>query len=290
MTLEGIKGQTMKNLKRSKTCEVYDVPLAELVSHQYNKRDSSPLIGMGYGIFARSGKRPSLMGLALSKNSSERQAYIDLIDRFDPVIAATGKDILDKGILQPIGVCETKGGYDVIFGCRRILATAYAACLASIANPAIPARIMELDESEKSFVSFSENLHRLGQTAMEEAKYYEYLTQELSMSIPDIAHRFSINDQHVRQRLKLNELPQSIQDKVAAGKIAITKAVKMAGMTEAELAKQDLEKKQNRRRMPTLKELQDWYQLDDSLTEDVRKFIASRILKVRYQPRKAEKV
>jgi hypothetical protein len=95
-----------------------------------------------------------------------------------------------------------------------------------------------------------------------------------------------VQEQQVRLRLRLNDLPQDVQDKIAAGKVSIVKALKAAGagLTDDEL-REAAEKKTTRRRLPTLTELKEWYEKDISLSEEVRKFIAKRLLQVRWSPR-----
>jgi ParB/RepB/Spo0J family partition protein len=276
-------------LKRSEDWQIYDIPLQCLTSNRSNPRDSSPiLIRMGYGIFEPLGNKPSLLSMALSDSPAMRLAFVDLIEKYEPSIAAMGNDIRDKELFHNIAVCPVGDNvYDVVFGCRRVLAFAYLSCKHNIQNQTIPARIKNWEMKDRYFISFAENHYRLGQTAIDEARYYKKMAEE-NINVSEIAARCGCNEQHVRNRLKLNQLPTEIQDKVASGKIGITKATKMAGLTEEELLQkqEEMEKKKNRQRAPTIRDLREWYEKDNSLTEDVRKFIALRLLRVKYQPRK----
>jgi ParB/RepB/Spo0J family partition protein len=258
--------------------KVYSVPLRMLRGNRANPRDSSPTLLMyGYGVFERieDSPHPSLMSMALSDNPAEQAAYADLLERYEPQLAQLGADVLDKGLLAPINVspCDDET-YDVIYGCRRVLSVAYNYVKTHAVNePTIPARIKEWNESESAFVAFAENFHRLGHTPIDEAKHFLRMK---NMNIPDqdIAQRCGVSGNYVKGRLKLNELPQDIQDKVAAGKLTVAKAIRMND-DPGEL------KKQQQNKLPSRAEYKRMYEREN-LHEEVRKFIA-RILGIKYE-------
>ena len=280
-----------EELQRSTQFKVYDVPLKNLADNKSNPRDSSPqLLKLGYGIFTRleGSDKPSLMEMALHMSISEQAGYADLIEKFEPSLAAMGADILDKGMIAPIGVSKRSDHkYDVVWGCRRVIAVAYNYVKTHATdNPSIAARLVEVNDADAAFLAFSENFHRLGQNAIDEAKHFLRM-RHMNLEIPEIARRCGVNDQHVRLRLKLNDLPQEMQDGIATGKISIVKALKLAGDPELLAAAKagDLDKSKTKQRMPTMREVKKWYESDGSLSEDVRKFIAHRLLHVRYASR-----
>lgn len=282
---------TKEEPQRSTQFKVYDIPLRKLADNRTNPRDSLPtLLKMGYGIFMRleGSDKPSLMEMALSEDISEQAAFADIIEKFEPTIAAMGADILDKGMIQPAGVSKrADGNYDVIFGCRRTIACAYNFVKThATPNPTVPARLMEMNDNDAVFLSFSENHHRLGQSAIDEAKHFQRM-RNMNIEIAEIARKCGVNDQHVRLRLKLNDLPQEVQDSIAAGKTSIVKALKAAGDPDLLAAAKagDLDKSKTKNKMPTMREVQKWYETDNSLSEEVRKFIAHRLLRCRYSSR-----
>lgn len=265
----------------------YEVPLHDLRSNSSNPRDSAPdITSQGYGIFEAT-EHPAIMEMALSGDPAQERAFCDLIETFDVSLAGLAADMLGSGVLQPIRVSPlADGGYDVVFGCRRVLAMAYNHCKTHAAQvPTITATLLEMNSVERAFAAFSENYNRRGQTAIDEAKQYQKLIN-LGQSPGQIAERAHVGEAHVKERLKLNLLSPEVQNKVAAGKITLKKAGALAD--NPDLTPEQVEKKLAKKasaKLPSSRELKLWYEEDMSLSEEVRKFIAGRLLKIRYEPR-----
>ncbi|MBI5866791.1 MAG: ParB/RepB/Spo0J family partition protein [candidate division Zixibacteria bacterium] len=123
--------------------------------------------------------------------------------------------IREKGVIQPILVKATATGYQVIAGERRLRASK-AAGLAKI--PAIVAEITtQADELEWALI---ENLQREDLNPLEEAVAYQRLGEIFGYTHEDIAKHVGRERSTVSNALRLLNLPDEVQAKVAEGAIS----------------------------------------------------------------------
>ncbi|AFB20637.1 ParB/RepB/Spo0J family partition protein [Rickettsia canadensis] len=113
--------------------------------------------------------------------------------------------ILNNGLLQPIIV---DNNFQIIAGERR-----WRACkLAKVLE--IPVIIKNLDAKESVEIALIENIQRTDLTVMEEARGFKYLVDNFNYTVEKLAERLGKSRSHIANLLRLNNLPQSIQDKV----------------------------------------------------------------------------
>ncbi|MEY4464290.1 MAG: putative chromosome-partitioning protein ParB [Pseudomonadota bacterium] len=113
--------------------------------------------------------------------------------------------ILNNGLLQPIIV---DNNFQIIAGERR-----WRACkLAKVLE--IPVIIKNLDARESMEIALIENIQRTDLTVMEEARGFKYLVENFNYTAEKLAERLGKSRSHIANLLRLNNLPQSIQDKV----------------------------------------------------------------------------
>ncbi|MCC8418646.1 MAG: ParB/RepB/Spo0J family partition protein [Rickettsia endosymbiont of Glossina mortisans submortisans] len=113
--------------------------------------------------------------------------------------------ILNNGLLQPIIV---DNNFQIIAGERR-----WRACkLAKVLE--IPVIIKNLDARESMEIALIENIQRTDLTVMEEARGFKYLVENFNYTTEKLAERLGKSRSHIANLLRLNNLPQSIQDKV----------------------------------------------------------------------------
>jgi len=124
------------------------------------------------------------------------------------------ESIRRHGVLQPIVVRPSVGGFEVVAGERRWRA-AEAAGLSSI-----PAIIRSLTDQEALELALVENLQREDLNPIERARAYRRLTQEFGLTQEQIAERVGKSQPSVANALRLLHLPPQIQASIEAGRIS----------------------------------------------------------------------
>ena len=126
--------------------------------------------------------------------------------------------VLENGVLQPIVVRPLGPGedakFELVMGERRLRA-AKAAGLKTI-----PAVVKETSDDQMLQEALLENLHRLQLTALEEASAYQQLVDDFGISHEELAIRLGRSRSMVTNTIRLLNLPEGIQRKVAAGVIS----------------------------------------------------------------------
>lgn len=117
------------------------------------------------------------------------------------------------GVLQPIVVRPSVGGYEVVAGERRWRA-AETAGLSSI-----PAIVRSLTDQEALELALVENLQREDLNPIERARAYRRLMQEFGLTQEQIAERVGKSQPSVANALRLLHLPPQIQASLEAGRI-----------------------------------------------------------------------
>ena len=130
----------------------------------------------------------------------------------DEAMAELVFSIQQVGLLQPVVVRELGGGqYELIAGERR-----WRACRkAGLA--AIPAIIRDTDDDDLLRDALLENLHRADLNPLEEAAAYQQLLADFGCTQEELATRIGRSRPQVTNTLRLMNLPQDVQRRVAAG-------------------------------------------------------------------------
>jgi len=124
------------------------------------------------------------------------------------------ESIRRHGVLQPIVVRPSVGGYEVVAGERRWRA-AEAAGLSSI-----PAIVRSLTDQEALELALVENLQREDLNPIERARAYRRLMQEFGLTQEQIADRMGKSQPSVANALRLLHLPLQVQASLEAGRIS----------------------------------------------------------------------
>ena len=149
---------------------------------------------------------------AIAPNPEQPRAAFD-----EEALAELAESIRIHGLLQPIVVeSDGHGGYRLIAGERRLR----AARLAGL--PTLPAIIRPATESSRHALELAlvENLHRSDLNALEEASAYARLADAFGLSHEAIGLRVGRSRSAVANTLRLLQLPASIQEALAAGRIS----------------------------------------------------------------------
>ncbi len=139
--------------------------------------------------------------------------------------------ISNNGLLQPIIVspAASDGKYKIVAGERR-----WRACkIAKMQD--IPVIIKDLDAREIIEIALIENIQREGLSVMEESEGFERLIREFGYTQEQLAEKLSKSRSHIANLLRLNQLPNSIKDKINEGLLTMGHARCLVNHPQAEL-------------------------------------------------------
>lgn len=121
------------------------------------------------------------------------------------------ESIRTHGIIQPLIVYKFGDKYKLVAGERRYRA-------AKILNLTyVPAIIKSLTRSESIELCIIENIQRENLNVVEEADGYLKLMKEFAYTQEEIANKVGKSRSHIANLLRLNNLPNSIKDKIKEG-------------------------------------------------------------------------
>jgi ParB family transcriptional regulator, chromosome partitioning protein len=137
--------------------------------------------------------------------------------------------IKKSGIIQPIIVRRTDGGYEIIAGERRWRAAQEAGL------KDVPVIIRELKDIETVEISLIENLLRADLNPIEEASGYQTLLEKFNLSHEDISSRVGKDRSTIANSLRLLRLPKEIKEAITQKKLSAGHARTILSLnTEAE--------------------------------------------------------
>ncbi len=142
-----------------------------------------------------------------SSSYQPRENFAD--DKLTDLVAS----IKEKGILQPLIVRKTSGGYELIAGERRLRAAKI------LKLEQVPAIIKDVDNKGSLVLSIIENIQREKLNAIEEAHAFKRLINEFNLSQEDVGKSVGKDRVTVSNTLRLLNLPKEIQEQVSKGKI-----------------------------------------------------------------------
>jgi ParB family chromosome partitioning protein len=188
-------------------------------------------LGRGLGALIPSGSQQQsdeIFELPISvvaPNPNQPRTMID-----DERIDELADSVRKVGVLQPILVRPHGEEYQIVAGERRWRA-AKAAGLQKI-----PVRVTSATEGEALELALIENLQREDLNSMEEARGYRRLLTEYQMTQAELADKVSKSRSAVANTIRLLDLPDEVQELLAADKLT-------AGHARAVLAIQDEERR-----------------------------------------------
>ena len=127
---------------------------------------------------------------------------------------ALSESIKAAGLVQPIVVRDTGDGFEIVAGERRWRAARQAGLTT------IPAIVRQADEREALILALAENVAREDLNAVELARAYAVLSDELDLSQTEIARRVGRSRPAVANTLRLLELPDGVLGLIAAGELS----------------------------------------------------------------------
>ena len=173
-------------------------------------------LGRGLGALLSSGKNEKNIQNFKLINISEIKANKDQPrkDFKKEELEELASSIKSQGVLQPIVVRKkAEEQYEIIAGERRWR----GAQIAGLHE--IPALVKEMTDNEAREAALIENIQREDLNAIEQAKAYQYLKDNLNSSITEIAKTVGKSRPAVSNSLRLLNLPLEIQDSILKNEI-----------------------------------------------------------------------
>jgi ParB family chromosome partitioning protein len=134
--------------------------------------------------------------------------------RDDERLEELADSIRTHGLLQPVVVRQTDGGYQLIAGGRRLEAARRAGLME------VPVVLRECSDGESLELALVENLQREDLNPIESAQAYRRLIDEFELSQEEVARRVGRSRSAVSNSLRLLNLPSVIQQSLMADRIS----------------------------------------------------------------------
>jgi ParB family chromosome partitioning protein len=173
---------------------------------------------------------------ATASGSRLLELEIDLIrpnpqqprDSFDDqAIDSMAASLAAHGVLQPIVVREVEGGFELIAGERRWRGAQRAGL------ERIPAVVREATPRESLELALIENLQREDLNAIEQARAYHLLVEDMGLTQEQTAARVGKQRSTVANYLRLLSLPSTIQQQLVDGDLTMGHARALLGLSSA---------------------------------------------------------
>lgn len=133
-------------------------------------------------------------------------------------IIELAESIRALGVIQPILVRPAKGEaskYEIVAGERRWRASKLAGL------KQVPCIIQDLDDRETLEIALVENIQRSDLNPVEEAKAYQRLMEEFSLSQEEVAQRVGKDRASVSNFIRVLRLPSSVIELLREGKLSM---------------------------------------------------------------------
>lgn len=138
--------------------------------------------------------------------------------------------VKEFGVLQPLLVRKVaENRYELIAGERRLR----AAKLAGLTE--VPVEVREYNNEEIAQIALIENIQRENLNAMEEAKAYERLMKEFSLTQETVAKKVGRSRSHIANFLRLLNLAEQVQAYVANGSLSMGQAKPLLALENQDL-------------------------------------------------------
>ena len=149
--------------------------------------------------------------------------------------------IKESGIIQPIAVRPNKyekGKFEIVAGERRWIAAQRAGL------NKVPVVVLDIDDQKSLELAIIENVQREDLNIIEEAKGYQRLVQEFGYDHESISKFMSKSRSHIRNTLRLLNLPEDIIGLLEEEKLTAGQARPLIGLPNAsEIAENIVKKK-----------------------------------------------
>jgi len=141
------------------------------------------------------------------------------------------QSIKEKGLIQPVVVRPRGDGYELIAGERRFRAAK------ELGITQVPAIIKDVKDDEALEIALIENIQRDDLNPLEEAKAYQRLSDEFSLTQEQISEKVGRDRASVSNAVRLLRLPDKIKEEIYLGRISAghAKAMLMLDSQQSQL-------------------------------------------------------
>ncbi len=147
----------------------------------------------------------------------------------ESALRALADSILEAGVLQPLLVVEQGGRFRIVAGERRFRAARIAGL------DAVPCIVRDMTQREQMEAALIENIQREDLNPMEEAAAVRQLMDDFSYTQEQAAKRLGKSRPVIANLLRLLNLPESVRQDVAAGRLSAGHARVLAGLSDEKL-------------------------------------------------------
>jgi len=147
---------------------------------------------------------------------------------FDPqALAELKQSISENGLVTPITVRPHNNGYQLIAGERRFRA------VQELGYERIPAYVLEIHDDRRMLeMALIENVQRENLNPVEEARGYQRLIDECSLTQETVAQKVGKDRVTIANSLRLLKLPDSIQESLRKSELTAGHARALLGLPE----------------------------------------------------------
>jgi ParB family chromosome partitioning protein len=156
----------------------------------------------------------------IDRNPFQTRMHVD-----EAQLAELAASITANGVVQPILVRpQANGRFQLIAGERRWRASQLAG------KKTIPAILRQVSDEQAMEITIVENLQRADLNPMEQARAFERLAREFSMTQEQMAQRTGKDRVSVANFMRLLRLPASVQELVESGQLSFGHAKALLGL------------------------------------------------------------
>ena len=160
-----------------------------------------------------------------AESSEDRVLYIDINDirpnsaqpriNFDEdKLNELAESIKTNGVIQPLIVRESSGGYELVAGERRWRASRRAGLRK------VPCIVRNFDDRQNAIVAIIENMQREDLDPIEEAMGLRSMTEKYGFTQEQVSQSLGRSRTYITNSIRLLKLPQDIQDYISKGQMS----------------------------------------------------------------------
>ena len=190
--------------------------------------DKRPALGRGLSALIPDAAVPAVNERALDVDSDllRPNQFQPRTTINDAKIEELARSIRANGIIQPIVVRRTEGGYEIVAGERRWRAAQRAGLLK------VPIVVRDIPDERLLAVALIENIQREDLNPIEEAHAYRRLTDEYQLTQEQIADAVGKDRSSIANYVRLLKLPQEVRANVGSGALSMGHARALLGLPD----------------------------------------------------------
>ena len=130
--------------------------------------------------------------------------------------------IKEVGIIQPLIVCESDGGFELIAGHRRLLAAEI------VQLNEVPCIVVDAEDLDKEVLKMHENIGRQDINPIDWANQLGYLKQQYKLSNANLAEKIGFSESWISEHLEILNYPVEVLEAIRQGTLSFSAARELA--------------------------------------------------------------